>query len=68
MAKNEAFQGQSRDVEKYLSGLEFPATKQGILNHAKQRNAPQEMVAALNGLPDKEYMDMEELTKEMESR
>lgn len=67
MAKNESSQP-SMDIQKHLSGLEFPASKQGIISHAKDKNAPQEFISTLNGLPDREYMDMDELMRELEMR
>lgn len=55
-------------LQNYLSGLDFPTNKQAIINQAKRKNAPSEVVSALNGIPDRDYMDVEDLMKVIESR
>jgi hypothetical protein len=64
MAKNML----SEDIQSHLSGLEFPVNKQGAISHAKDKNAPHEVITALNGIPDREYTDVEDLMKEIDSR
>jgi hypothetical protein len=43
------------EVQKYLSGISYPATKEQLLEHAKSQNAPQEVLEALKKIPDEEY-------------
>jgi hypothetical protein len=43
------------EVQKYLSGIEYPATKDQLIEHAKGHRAPQEVIEALSSLPDEEY-------------
>ncbi|WP_214410658.1 DUF2795 domain-containing protein [Sphaerisporangium fuscum] len=42
-------------VQKYLSGVDYPAGKDELLDHAKKQGADQEAIEALNRLPDKTY-------------
>ena len=53
------------DLDKYLSGATYPADKQKIIQFAKSKGAPSETVSALNGLPNKEYMDSADVSKEV---
>jgi len=56
------------DVQSYLTGLDFPASKQTIISYAKDKKAPHEVVTALNGISDRDYMDADDVMKEMESK
>lgn len=55
-------------VMTYLSKIEFPATKQDIINAVKKTNAPAEIVSAANGLPNREYASADEVAEEMGER
>ncbi|NAZ81809.1 DUF2795 domain-containing protein [Kineococcus sp. R8] len=43
------------DIQKHLSGVEYPASKDALVDHAKGSGAPQEVVDALEALGDGEY-------------
>ncbi|MBA9003111.1 MULTISPECIES: DUF2795 domain-containing protein [Thermomonospora] len=43
------------EVQKALSGVDYPATKQQLIEHAKKNKAGKQAMEALQGLPDKEY-------------
>jgi hypothetical protein len=43
------------EVQKYLSGIDYPATKDQLIEHARSRRAPQEIIDQLSSLPDDEY-------------
>jgi Protein of unknown function (DUF2795) len=43
------------DVQKYLSGMDYPATKDQLLEHAKGKGAPSEIMDELSRIPDGEY-------------
>ena len=58
----------TEDLQSHLAGLDFPAEKQAILGHAKHKSAPHDVVAALNGIMDREYLDMADLMEELESK
>lgn len=42
-------------LEKYLKGMDYPASKADILKHAEQNGADENAKAALQQLPDKTY-------------
>lgn len=46
------------DISKCLSGINFPANKQGLINHARQKNSSQEVIDILQKIPDREYTNM----------
>jgi hypothetical protein len=43
------------EVQKYLSGVDYPATKDQLIEHARGKGAPDEVIEALSSLPDDEY-------------
>ena len=43
------------EVQKYLSGADYPATRDQLIEHARSRGAPQDVIEALSSLPDDEY-------------
>ena len=42
-------------MREYLEGLTYPADKQGLIQHARERGAPTEVMRALESIPDREY-------------
>ncbi|MEU8269057.1 DUF2795 domain-containing protein [Sphaerisporangium sp. NPDC049002] len=42
-------------VQKYLSGVDYPAKKDRLLEHAKRQGADKQAMEALKRLPEKEY-------------
>ena len=43
------------EVQKYLSGVDYPASKGELVQHARSQNAPDDVIEALESLPDGEY-------------
>jgi hypothetical protein len=43
------------EVQKYLSGMNYPATKEQIVDNAKSQGAPEEVMESLEQIPDEEY-------------
>jgi hypothetical protein len=43
------------DVQKYLSGVDYPVRRDDLLEKAKSENAPDDVLSALEGLPDREF-------------
>lgn len=43
------------EVQKYLSGMDYPASKEQLVEHAKKKGAPEDMINDLAGIPDGEY-------------
>ncbi len=55
------------DLEKYLSGISYPANKQMIIQNAKGKGASGDVLGALNGLPNREFADSADVSDELES-
>jgi hypothetical protein len=43
------------DVQKALSGMDYPASKDQIVQHAESQGADQEVLDALKAIQDREY-------------
>jgi hypothetical protein len=43
------------EVQRHLSGVDFPATRDQLIEHARGQDAPQEVIEALQRIPDREY-------------
>jgi hypothetical protein len=43
------------EVQKYLSGVDYPAGKQELVDHAREQGAGDDVVQALGSIPDREY-------------
>ena len=48
-------------IADYTEGVNFPAGKKEIIDHAKKNHMPPEIVQKLEKLPDKEYKDISDL-------
>lgn len=42
-------------VQKYLSGVDYPATKDQLIEHAQSKGADEQALQALRDMPDGEY-------------
>ena len=42
-------------VEKFLKGVDYPATKEDLIRHAQQQGADQQVLETLKQLPDKTF-------------
>jgi len=52
-------------VEKYLAGMHYPAEKKNLINNARGKDAPNDVMNLLNKLPDKTYHSPIDITKEI---
>jgi hypothetical protein len=43
------------DIQKALSGMDYPATKDDIVKHAQANGGDAEVLDALKGIEDREY-------------
>jgi hypothetical protein len=43
------------DIQKALSGMDYPASKSDIVAHAEQQGGDQEVLEALRKIEDREY-------------
>lgn len=51
--------GQSpSNIAQYLSGIDFPCQRDDLVRHAKNNNAEEPVIDALENLPDREYTTM----------
>ncbi len=46
------------DISRSLSGIDFPVNKEGLVNHARQKKANQEIIDTLQQMPEREYGNM----------
>lgn len=51
------------DMQKYLSGLDYPATKQDIVDKANENDAPDEVMKKIDMLDEKEYSSAADIGK-----
>lgn len=42
-------------IQKYLSGIDYPASKDDIVSTAEGENAPEDVLEALRAIPEGEY-------------
>ncbi|ADI64079.1 DUF2795 domain-containing protein [Trichormus azollae] len=52
------------DISRSLSGIDFPANKQKLVNHARDNNANQEIIEILQEMPEREYDNMADVEHE----
>jgi hypothetical protein len=43
------------EIQKYLSGIDYPASKDDVVSTAEKENAPDDVLEALRAIPDREY-------------
>lgn len=43
------------EVNKYIGGIDFPANKTDLVEHARGKDAPQEVLDLMENFPDREY-------------
>ncbi|MFC8536685.1 DUF2795 domain-containing protein [Streptomyces sp. NPDC057249] len=53
------------ELQKALGGVDYPAGKDAIVDQARQNGAGDEIMAALDALPDKEYESPAQVNKEV---
>ncbi|PZV03167.1 MAG: hypothetical protein DCF32_14265 [Leptolyngbya sp.] len=50
-------------VQKFLKGIEYPASKQDVVEHAKQHGADENVCATLEQMPDEEFETSADVSK-----
>lgn len=53
------------EVQKHLSGMDYPATRDQLVEHAKRSGAPEGIVESLRRLPAREFDGPNAVSKEM---
>lgn len=51
------------DVQKHLKGMNYPASRDELLEHARDHGANDDVLDLLEGMPDKEYKSPVDVTK-----
>lgn len=46
------------NIANFLEGIDFPANKDDLVNHAEDNNAPMDIIHVLEQLPDQNYFSM----------
>ena len=44
-------------IQKYLKGVDYPATKEDLINRAEEEGADDDILSMLDGLPDDEEFE-----------
>lgn len=55
MAERQQGSISAAEVEKYIGGIDFPADKDELVNHARENGAPEEVLEFMEKFPDQEY-------------
>ena len=50
-------------IAQALSGIDFPANKNDLVEHARKNKADTEVIEALNEMPDERYTSMADVFK-----
>ena len=53
-------------VHRYLGGIRFPATKQQLMDQARQNQADDRALSCLRGIPEREYTCPNEVSEVIE--
>jgi hypothetical protein len=52
------------EVQKALKSMNYPASKEDLIKHAKGRDASHEVMQDIENLPEKEYTSAADVSKE----
>jgi hypothetical protein len=50
-------------LQKHLKGMDYPASKENLIQHAKKNGADQDVCSVLEQLPDEEYETPADVSK-----
>jgi hypothetical protein len=50
-----AVKGSAAELEKYLKGIDFPASKEDLLKRARENGAPTEVIDMINALTEDRF-------------
>ncbi len=53
--------------QKYLEGVDYPASKEAMLSAAQDNEAPSEMIEMIEGMPLGEFSDLDEFMNHLRS-
>ncbi|MCK9297774.1 MAG: DUF2795 domain-containing protein [Methanoculleus sp.] len=52
------------DLQVYLKGMDYPAGRQDLMNHARKNNAPENVITTLEGFSDRTYRSAADVSTE----
>ncbi|GDY29017.1 DUF2795 domain-containing protein [Gandjariella thermophila] len=52
-------------VQKFLSGVDYPASKEDLVRHAEQHGADRQVLDALRSIPERRYNGPNAISKEI---
>lgn len=55
----------SEDVERYVRNANYPADKSDLMDYARRQNAPDDVVKALDRLPEQRFNSPTDVTRSM---
>lgn len=58
-------QASPAEIQKFLSGVDYPVPKALLLEHADEQGAPRDVKSVLQAIPDKDYQSPTDVTKEI---
>lgn len=50
-------------LQKHLKGVDYPARKEDLINHVRQKGADEPAISALEQLPDREFKNPIEVSQ-----
>lgn len=53
------------EIQKYLKGMNYPASQQDVVQHAQDNGADDDTIAVLEKLPDQQYETVADVSKEI---
>ncbi len=53
------------EIQDYLDKIRYPASRMSVINAARQKNAPSDVMAMLKELPDTTYDDYSEVSRRL---
>jgi hypothetical protein len=51
------------EIQKHLKGMDYPADKQDLVEHAREQGAPEDILSTLEALPEQQYETPTDVTK-----
>ncbi|HEY3361523.1 MAG TPA: DUF2795 domain-containing protein [Methanosarcina sp.] len=56
------------EVQKALKNIDYPVNKKQLIEHAKKHDASSKVIEVLEDLPDKEYKNAADVSKEFQGK
>ena len=53
------------DVQSHLSGVDYPADRNELIDHAYDQDAPEDVISALESLPDRTFDSPTDVSSEL---